>query len=416
MTRVLHLTTTAVSLDWLLAPQLKAFAAAGYDVVTASAPGDHVDAVRARGLRHVEVPSLSRNVNPAADRAAWTELCQLFTKERPDIVHTHNPKPGVLGRVAARRSGVPIVVNTVHGLYAQPSDSLARRVPVFAAERFAAAFSDAELVQNPEDVALLRSLRVPSQRIHLLGNGIDLDHFSASRVEPQSSRALRYTLGIAPSTPIVGVVGRLVWEKGYRELFDAVKLLRRRSSNDFAVVVVGPAEPEKSGAVDEDSIAEMTSLGVHFLGSRTDVNVLLSLFDLFVLPSHREGYPRSAMEASAMGLPVIATDIRGCRQVVDVGVSGLLVPVGDHAALAGAIESLLANPLRRKQLGGAAIRRAHAEFDHNRVISRTLGVYRSLLRSKNMPIPDQPAISRYIDSIDLVAAEASNRPALERAA
>ncbi len=419
--KVLHLTTTAISLDWLLAPQLQAFMNSGFEVLTASAPGPHVEAVQARGIAHVSVPSLSRNMDLRSDAAAWGELRELFNEHRPDIVHTHNPKPGVLGRLAARLAGVPIVVNTVHGLYAQPTDQLRRRLPVFGLERAAAMFSDAELVQNPEDVRLLRTLGVPTERVHLLGNGIDLDRFAPSAGRSRAARALRRKLGIAPSTPVVGMVGRLVWEKGYCELFDAVRSLRSSRGDDFAVVVVGPEEVGKSGAVDQHTIDEMSALGVRFLGTRTDVDVVLSLFDLFVLPSYREGFPRAAMEASAMGLPVIASDIRGCRQVVDQGVSGLLVPPRDSPALAEAISQLLNNRSQRLAFGAAAQARARAEFDQERVIARTLAVYRSQLAQRGMAVPQAPAssaetASRYNDSIDLVATAASKPDALSPAA
>lgn len=413
---VLHLTTTAISLDWLLAPQLDAFADAGFDVITASAPGPHVDAIRSRGFTHVSVPSLSRNMDLRSDAAAWSELRELLEVHQPDIVHTHNPKPGVIGRLAARRVGIPIVVNTVHGLYAQPTDSLRRRLPVFGVERLAAAFSDVELVQNPEDVEVLRSLGVPSKRVHLLGNGIDLHRFCPSPGRSRIARALRRKLGIAPSTPTIGMVGRLVWEKGYREFFDAVTALRSSRGHDFAVVVVGPSETGKSGAVDQRSIDEMSALGVHFLGSRTDIDVVLPMFDVFALPSYREGFPRAAMEASAMGVPVVASNIRGCRQVVDDGVTGFLVPPQDSSALTCALDCLLDDRARRMRFGSAARNRAIAEFDQDRVIARTLAVYRSQLLARGLSIPQSAATSRYNDSIDLVARRASKRDELRAAA
>lgn len=413
--KVLHLTTTAISLDWLLAPQLAAFANAGFEVVTASAPGPHVEPLVARGITHHRLPSLSRNMDLRSDIAAWSELQSLLRVLSPDIVHTHNPKPGVIGRIGARRAGVPIVVNTVHGLYAQPTDALRRRVPVFAAERAASMFSDAELVQNPEDVELLRSLGVPSERVHLLGNGIDLNRFSPTASRARVARAIRRKLNIAPSTPVVGMVGRLVWEKGYGELFDAVRLLQSTRPGGFAVVVVGPNEAGKQGAVDQASIDAMRSQGVHFLGSRTDVETVLPLFDLFVLPSYREGFPRAAMEASAMGVPVVASDIRGCRQVVNHGETGLLVPPRNASMLANAVERLLDDRGLRHALGTAARERALAEFDHERVIARTLAVYRAQLLAHGKTVPE-PTTSRYNDSIDLVAERASNRDALSAAA
>lgn len=411
--RLLHLTTTAISLDWLLGPQLDAFAAAGYELTTVSAPGPHVDAILERGHRHIAIPSLSRSMDLRSDRHAWSELRAVFEKVRPDIVHTHNPKPGVLGRMLARRCQVPIVVNTVHGLFAQPTDPVAKRAVVYGAERLAAACSQGELVQNVEDVELLRSLGVPAERVHLLGNGIDLDRFAPSASKSRMARARRRKLGIAPSTTVVGMVGRLVWEKGYREFFEAVERLLC-DDLDIAIIVVGPTEPGKAGAVDQETIDAMAERGVHFLGSRTDVDVMLALFDIFVLPSHREGFPRAAMEASAMGVPVVSTDVRGCRQVVDHGTTGLLVEPRSPIALASAIRTLIDDPAKRNSMGRAARARAAAEFDQERVIARTLGLYRSLLDDAGIAQP-RPAIERYTASIDLVATEAS-KPAAATAA
>ncbi len=413
--RLLHVTTTALSLDWLLAPQLIAFENAGFDVTTVSAGGSHVASLEAKGIVHVAAPALSRSMAPGRDVAAARELHALFSQLQPDIVHTHNPKPGVLGRIIAQASKVPIVVNTVHGLYAQPTDRWFRRTAVYGLERLAASCSDAELVQNPEDVATLGRLGVPSDRLHLLGNGIDLDRFAPADSADDTRLSARRELGIAPETPVIGMVGRLVWEKGYREFFEAIIELQERADHRFDVVVVGPAEPGKVGAVDRETIARMSKRGVRFLGARTDVDRLLRMVDVFALPSYREGFPRAAMEASAMGIPVVATDIRGCRQVVVDGETGLLVGPGDSAALCDALSRLLLDPALRTNLGAAAARRAAFEFDQERVISRTLAIYRQLLRDAGLPQP-QSNMSRYSASIDLVALEASNRAADVRAA
>ena len=412
---VLHLTTTAVSLDWLLLPQLQAFAERGYDVVTASAPGDHVESISSAGFRHISIESFSRNMDLRSDTAAWGELGAVLRTVKPAILHTHNPKPGVIGRLRGRWS-VPIVVNTVHGLYAQPHDPLRRRMPVYAAERFAATFSDAELVQNPEDVAILERLYVPRNRVHYLGNGIDLDRFSPTPKLRRSARAMRRRLAIAPSTPIIGMIGRLVWEKGYRELFDAVRQLRARNGEAFAVVIVGPDEVGKADAVGAHEIERMRELGVHFVGRRDDVELWHELFDIFVLPSYREGFPRAAMEASALGTPVVASNVRGCRQVVAHDRTGLLVPSRNGPALADALEQLVWNRTLRTEFGAAGRRRALAEFDQDRVIARTEAVYRSLLVSRGLQPPERPSTDRYSASIDLVAAAASNDQAREAAA
>ena len=378
--KVLHLTTTDMSLDWLLRPQLEAFAVAGYDVVGASAPGCHVDSLTASGIRHVSVQHLTRAMRPADDVQAFRELTALFRAERPDIVHTHNPKPGVLGRLAARRAGVPAVVNTVHGLYAQPTDPLARRLFVYGLERLAATCSRMELVQNPEDVAALVRIGVPADRVRLLGNGVDLDRFRADRFDRAEVLRRRDALGIARDAVVCGVVGRLVVEKGYREVLAAAHRLAGEASH-IRLVVVGPSEPDKADAVPPALIEQARDDGVVFLGSRDDMEELYPLFDLYLLASYREGFPRSAMEAAACGLPLIVTDIRGGRQVVDPDVSGRLVPVGDSDAIVEAIRDLAEDGDRRRLMGRRSLIKARSEFDQQLQIDRTLALYRELVGS-----------------------------------
>ena len=374
--RLVHLTTTDMSLDWLLRPQLEAFQAEGYEVIGMSAPGPHVDALEASGIRHVAIDSLTRSMAPLRDLQAMRDLYRAFRDLQPTIVHTHNPKPGIFGRLAARMAGVPVVVNTVHGLYATPEDSLAKRGVVYALERIAATCSDAELLQNPEDLPVLRRLGVPHERLSVLGNGVDLERFDPERSIDGRAR-IRAELGIGPDTVVVGLVGRLVWEKGYRAVFAAAEQLA--DLDDVAFVVVGPSEPDKAGAVDEAAIAAAEAAGVRFLGSRTDMVDLYDAFDIYVLASHREGFPRSAMEASAMGLPVVATDIRGCRQVVADGETGALVPVEDPAALAAALRPLVLDRELRIRQGIAARVRAIEHFDDRDVIRTTLRTYDELL-------------------------------------
>jgi glycosyltransferase involved in cell wall biosynthesis len=373
--RLIHVTTTDMSLDWLLGPQLEAFSAAGFEVIGASAPGPHVEAIEARGVRHIPLAHATRAMAPQRDLLALRELYGVFRRERPTIVHTHNPKPGVYGRLAARAANVPVIVNTVHGLYALPDDPLAKRAIVYSLERVAATCSDAELLQNPEDLPVLEHLGVPARKLHVLGNGIDLGHFDRARIDADAVRRAREEIGAGPDDVVVGAVGRLVVEKGYLELFDAARKARV-ACPQLKLVVVGPTEPDKGDAISADELARAEEAGVVFLGHREDVDVLYGAMDAYVLASHREGFPRSAMEAAAMGLPIVATDIRGCRQVVDHGVTGLLVPLGDTERLADALVLVADGADRRRAMAAAAIGKARREFDQQRVIDMTLAVYR----------------------------------------
>jgi glycosyltransferase involved in cell wall biosynthesis len=376
--RLVHVTTTDMSLDWLLGPQLEAFAEAGFEVLAASAPGPHVPAIEARGVRHIPLAHATRAMAPGQDLLALRELYDAFRRERPTIVHTHNPKPGLYGRLAARAAGVPVVVNTVHGLYALPDDPLPKRAVVYTLERLASSCSDAELLQNPEDLPVLENLGVPASKLHVLGNGIDLDRFDPDVVDAAAVERARGAMGAGSDEVVVGAVGRLVREKGYLELFEAFRIARSRCPT-LRLVVVGPSDPDKADAISAAEIARAEADGVVFLGHRDDVEPLYAAMDVYVLASHREGFPRSAMEAAAMALPIVATDIRGCRQVVDHGRSGLLTPLGDVDRLAEALALLAGDVDRRAAMARAARRKARREFDQQRVIDVTLAVYRARL-------------------------------------
>ena len=375
--RLVHVTTADISLALLLGPQLRAYAAEGMEVIGVSAPGPFVPQLTEWGIEHVPLRHATRSVSPGHDLAALPELTRLFRRLRPDIVHTHNPKPGLYGRLAARAAGVPGIVNTVHGFYAAPEDPWSRRTAVYTLERAASTCSHVELFQNPEDLEVMKRLRVPPSKLELLGNGVDLGRFRPRRSHEEVRRA-RTVLGVDPSAVVVGTVGRLVREKGFRELFAAAGRMRSIRP-EVVFVVVGPEDRARDDALDASDMAAARSLGnVVFSGHRHDVEDLYAGFDLYVLPSYREGFPRSAMEAAASGLPVIATDIRGCRQVVDHDDNGLLVPLHDADALTLAIAELAGDEPRRSAMGRRGRRKAESDFDDRAVIAKTLTAYARL--------------------------------------
>jgi glycosyltransferase involved in cell wall biosynthesis len=377
--RLVHVTTVDMSLVLLLGPQLRAFADAGMEVIGVSAPGPFVAQLEGWGIRHEPLRHATRSAALGRDLMALAELWRLFRRLRPDIVHTHNPKPGLYGRLAARAAGVPGIVNTVHGLYAGPEDPIARRALVYALERSASLCSRAELVQNPEDLAVLTRIGVPRDKLVQLGNGVDLHRFRPVRDRQARSQA-RDRFGIDANATVVGIVARLVWEKGFAELFAAAKQLRRTHPHLIFLLVGGP-DPAKADAISTEELETARRQG-HFVfaGERDDVEDVYAALDLFVLPSHREGFPRAAMEAAASGVPVIATDIRGCRQVVSHGQTGLLTPLRDPVRLAMAICELADDAELRHRMGAAGRRKAEAEFDDQAVIAKTLEVYERILR------------------------------------
>ena len=388
-TRIAHVTTVDGTLRFILLGQLRRLTEEGFEVTTVSAPGPYVTGLEAEGIRHIAWSHVTRAWDLAADVRAFRELVRILRRERFDLVHTHNPKPGVMGRVAARRVGVPCVVNSVHGFYASPGDPLRKRIPVLAIERMAALFSDLELYASQEDLAWARRIGVvKSSRSRFLGNGVDLRRFDPAAVSIDRLAALRQELGIPEGALVVGAVGRLVAEKGYRELFAAAREVRRVVP-DARFLVLGSPDREKPDAITTAEI-ERARQDIVFTGWVDDVRDFLALMDVFVLPSWREGQPVSAIEASAMAKPLILTDIRGCREVATDGVEGLLVPPRDPERLAWAIARLLGDQALRDRLGRAAHKRAVASFDERHITNKLIAFYRRLLARNGIAPPRRP--------------------------
>lgn len=386
--RVAHLTTVDSTLRYLLLEQLRAVAAGGGEAVGISAPGPFVAELTAEGFGHRPLGAATRGMNPWSDlRAAW-QLWRILRHEHFDVLHTHNPKPGIYGRVVGRLAAVPIVVHTTHGLYATEDDPWARRAAVYLLEAIAARCSDAELVQNEEDLELMRRLHIsPSGRSSLLGNGIDLSRFDPDRFDAASRAEVRRRLDVGAGQVLVGSVGRLVGEKGYAELFEAMADL----GPGYVLVVAGPEDLDKADALAPALLTTAAARGVRFLGLRDDMDALYSAMDLFVLASHREGLPRAAIEATAMAVPVVTTNIRGCRQVVVDGVNGLVVPVADPPALTAAIRRLGEDAELRRALGHAGRARACRLFDERRVVATVMETYRGVADRKGLAWTPDPA-------------------------
>lgn len=380
--RIAHVAAVDLTLRFLLLDQLRRLKDEGFDVVGISAPGPFTADLEREGISHVPWAEITRAWRPRSDLRAFFSLLRILRRERFHLVHTHTPKPGVLGRIAARLAGVRCVVNTVHGLYATPDDSLVRRTAVLAAEAFAATFSDLELYQSEEDLRWARRRGVGGRKTVLLGNGVDLTTFDPAAVPADRVEALRGELGIPEGALVVGTVGRLVREKGFAEFFAAARQVRAVLP-EVCFLAVGPEEIEKGDAVGPEALVAARE-DVIVTGWRDDVRDLLALMDVFVLASWREGLPRSAIEAAAMGRAMVLTDIRGCREVARDDREAILVPPRDAARLADAVGRLLRDRDLRLRLGDAARARALDRFDERRVIDSVVGHYRRLLAREGL--------------------------------
>jgi len=382
--KVAHVTTIDMSIRFLLLNQLLSLQEAGYAVTAICNPGPYVPEIESAGIRVLPV-QMTRNITPMADLRSLWMLYHTFRRERFTIIHTHTPKPGLLGQLAARLAGVPIIVNTLHGFYFHEHMQPALRRFYITLEKIAALNSDIIFSVNSEDIetAIRVGICQPGN-IKYMGNGIDLTRFNPSRFPPDVIRRKRAEVGLRDGAQVVGFVGRLVREKGLLELFAAIRIVKKSFSN-VKLLVIGPVDYEKPDALTPESAREYNiAADCLFLGLRYDMPELYALMDVFVLPSHREGLPYSPMEASAMGVPVVVTDVRGCREVVKHGCNGLLAPLRDADALADAICNLLGNSEKAQRMGKEGQQMVKERFDEQMVFQRVKDEYARLLITKGI--------------------------------
>ena len=379
--KVLHVSTVDLGISFLL-PQLRALQRDGFEVHAACADGPLVSSFEREGIK-VHRVEVTRDLTPLADIKLLRRLYRIMRRERYAIVHTHTPKMEIVGQLAARLARVPVILYTNHGLiFLGRTGALEGRMFRTVA-RIAGLFSDKIISQSAEDCSTVLRERIYARRkVGFLGNGIDIKQLRAERFTPEQVRAKRLELGIPKGDRVVGMVGRYVWEKGYREFFEAARIILREDARVSFVTVGVPLESER----DPVDFSVLRELGIEekffVLKSRSDMPELYSLMDVVALPSYREGFPRSLMEAAAMRKPVVASDVSGCRQAVVEGENGFLVPVKNSGELASKIKLLLDDPELRARLGARGREIAEERFDVEKVIERLRGFYEELLRKK----------------------------------
>lgn len=376
--KVCHVATVDLSVRFLLLNQLLHLKREGMNVHAVCSDGPWLPEVESSGIV-VHRVAMKRSMAPLSDLAALASLILLFRRERFDLVHLHTPKGALLGGLASRMARIPHVVYTIHGFYFHEGmRPLARRFYEFW-ERIVSFCVDFALSQNRADVDM--ALRAGSYRhgeIEFLGNGIDVRRFDPDAIPKATMARIRRSLGIPENGRVLGIVARLVEEKGYPELFRALRMLLDEFP-DLYVLAVGPQDEAKADSLSPET-ARMLGVAhrVVFTGMRLDLPELYAAMDIFVLPSRREGFPRVVMEASSMALPVVASDIRGCREAVEDGVTGMLFPVRDAEGLAGAVARFLRDPDLANAMGANGRRKARSEFDEARVFARVVRTYKRL--------------------------------------
>jgi glycosyltransferase involved in cell wall biosynthesis len=338
--------------------------------------GSMMGHVEASGVDVRLVPTLVRELSPIADYSALRTLRRLIEEVRPDIVHTHTSKAGILGRIAARRAKVPIVIHTPHGHVFHDYFGWAKTRSFIAAEKYCARRADrlVMLTENERKEHLQVGIGRPETLV-TIHSGIDFAGLRATK-RPEEVRA---EWSISSGDQVIGTVGRLVPVKGQTHLIAAMPAILARAPTAHLVIVgSGPLEAQLRQTAKDAGIEER----VHFAGFRADVANCLSAFDLFALPSLNEGMGRVIVEAMAMRLPVVASDVSGIRDLIVPDKNGTLVPAGDHNALAEAIASLLGDPLRSAAFGQAGYAMAIPHYSLDNMIGQIESLYEELLARK----------------------------------
>lgn len=342
---------------------------AGFDVHLATSPGPGVEAVRAAGIVWHPFQLSRSGRNAVHELRTFFDLVRLYRRLRPDIVHHVTSKPVLYGTIACRVAGVPAVVNAISGLghvFADDAAWAMRRL-VGAGYRFSLRHPHMRVIfQNDEHVSLFlrRGWVRDFEAVLIPGVGVDTSVF----VPRESTR----------STPVVLLASRLLWTKGIGEFAEAARQLRQEGV-DARFVIAGPLDAENRGSIPEGQVQRWVDEGVlEYWGFHEDVCALMQRTDIACLPSYSEGLPKFLVEAAACGLPIVATDIGGCRAVVRDGENGLLVPRKNPDRLAAALRQLITHPEVRARMGASSRVLAVREFDIQRIASAHIALYQHL--------------------------------------
>lgn len=362
--------------DWYLwnfrLPLAKALREQGRDVVLVSPPGDHASRLEAEGFRWRAFPFSRKGVNPLAEAATLLRLIDLYKEERPHLAHHFTIKCVLYGGLAAERAGVRGIVSSVTGLghlFTTPGLKSTLLKPVVR-RIYRRVLSRSQVIfQNPDDRAEFVSRGVVDEgpAVHLIrGSGVDVARFTPA-------------VQVPGDPPVVLLVARLLKEKGIAEFVAAATMLRDQGVQ-ARYLVAGDPDPGNPSSIAADEIARWAaSSPVEFLGHREDMVALLQSAQIACLPSWREGTPRSLLEAGACGLPMVATDVPGCREVVRNGDNGVLVPARSPALLAQALENMIHDRAGRLRMGQRSREIVDTEFSEAQVVARTLAVYAAAL-------------------------------------
>lgn len=347
---------------------------AGFDVSVVTRVCHHGEQIKAAGLKLIPIELSRRSINPLAELRLIARLIAIYRSEQPDIVHHVAVKPVLYGTIAALFAGVPFVVNALTGLgFLFISQSLlVRSVRPLVKLIFRLLLNRRNsrvILQNPDDVRLLCDGHILSrERVALIrGSGVDIRQFT---VQPEQ-----------PGQPVVILASRLLWDKGVGEFVEAAKILKLQGVQ-ARFVLVGEGDAENPSAIPDKQLHHWHEEGdIEWWGRCDDMPTVIAQSHIVCLPSfYGEGVPKVLIEAASCGRPIVTTDAPGCREIVQDGVNGFLVPVRDATAVAEALRKMIESPELRSQMGARGRELVKREFTLDKVNTETLKVYEELIQ------------------------------------
>lgn len=380
--KVLHMTTIDFTIQKMLIDKLNELKKYGYVVETMSDDTGLVGDIKKAGFIHHRV-EMSRKISLSEDIKSIVKVYRVLKSSHYDIVHTHTAKAGMIGRVAARLAGVPVVVHTSHGLPFYAGQSLVKNFLYKRFEQLASWFSDGFFSQNHEDLQEIEQLVPKRVLTGYEGNGVNLHHIdSCPKVSGEQKKELRKQLNVDEKAFLFLMGARFEPVKNHAMLLEAVRHIKTECSFQILLAGDGPLVEDVRKAVISYNLEEK----IRFIGFRKDLPVLLQLVDAVILTSEKEGIPRIIMEAMTLGTPVLATNVLGTRELVVDGVTGELVELNDFMGLAKKIEHWI-DPANKTMLDAyktAGRRRIEEHFTEALVAQRIDGFYRQLLANKKL--------------------------------
>ena len=388
MKKLIRITTVPLSLKVLLKGQLRFMASNGFDVKGVSSEGEELREVHENEGIAVEAITMSRKITPFQDLKSLWEMWNFLRKEKPQIVHTHTPKAGIIGMLAARLAGVPHRLHTVAGLPLMEAIGTKRKILNFVEKL---TYSSATRVY-PNSKGLydfiLQNNFTQSNKLKIIANGssngIDTAFFSPDQVTEIERVTLREKLNIQPDDFVFVFVGRIVSDKGINELIKAFSELQAAENNEPAgikLLLVGGLENDLD-PLNPETLAEINqNKDIISVGFQQDVRSFFAIADALVFPSYREGFPNVVMQAGAMGLPSIVSDINGCNEIIIEGENGLIIPSKNVEKLKEKMLTLAKDKNLYTKLKGNSRRMIENRYEQSVVWNALLEEYEGLLQS-----------------------------------